>query len=89
MSVMTTSAARKDLFGLIAQVNDDVDTVTITSKNGNAVLVSEGEWEAIKETLFVASQPGNAHVPAALERLRRGDMSGLTEQKLVDPDTIR
>jgi antitoxin YefM len=89
MSVMTASDARKDLFTLVAQVNDDVDTVTITSKKGNAVLVSEGEWDAIKETLLVAGQPGNAHVPAALERLRRGDMSGLTEQKLIDPDAIR
>ena len=89
MTVMTATDARKDLFGLLAQVNDDVDTVTITSKRGNAVLVSEGEWDSIKETLLVGAQPGNAHVPAALERLRRGDRSGLTEQKLVDPDTIR
>ena len=89
MTVMTATDARKALFGLLAQVNDDVDTVTITSKKGNAVLVSEGEWDSIKETLLVGGQPGNAHVPAALDRLHRGDMSGLTEQKLVDPDTIR
>jgi prevent-host-death family protein len=89
MSVMTATDARRDLFTLVAQVNEDVDTVTITSKKGNAVLVSEGEWAAIKETLLVGAQPGYSHVPAALERLRRGDMSGLTEQKLVDPDAIR
>ena len=89
MTVTTASDARTHLFGLIRQVNDDADTVTITSKAGNAVLVSEAEWDRIKETLFVMSQPGYSHVPAALERLRRGDTSGLTEHKLVDPDAIR
>lgn len=88
MSVVTASDARTNLYGLVAQVNEDVDTVTITSKHGNAVLVSEGEWEAIKETLFVGAQPGNAHIPAALERLRQGNLAGFTEQTLVEPGDI-
>lgn len=85
MSVKTVSDARKELFGLVAKVNEDVDTVTITSKNGNAVLISEPEWDAIRETLFVASKPGYSHVPEALAKLRRGDTSELVKHDLVEP----
>ncbi|MFF7090724.1 type II toxin-antitoxin system Phd/YefM family antitoxin, partial [Streptomyces anthocyanicus] len=41
MTVLTYSNARKDFRKLIDKVNDDSDTVTITTNDRNAVLISE------------------------------------------------
>jgi len=57
--VITASEARSQLFPLIEQVNNDSTPVIITSKKGNAVLVSESEWEAIIETMYLLRTPTN------------------------------
>lgn len=41
MTVVTYSNARKDFRNLIDKVNNDSDSVTITTNNHNAVLLSE------------------------------------------------
>ena len=56
MSLSVTDA-RRDIFNIIKTVQNS-DAVTITSKDGNAVLVSEDEWNGIKETLYLLSIPG-------------------------------
>jgi PHD/YefM family antitoxin component YafN of YafNO toxin-antitoxin module len=33
------------------------EAVTITSKGGNVVMLSESDWEGIKETLYLMSDP--------------------------------
>ena len=43
MTVLTYSNARKDFRKLIDKVNDDSDTVTITTNDRNAVLISEDD----------------------------------------------
>lgn len=83
MTAMTASEARKNLFGLVRQVNDDSDEVTILSKNGNAVLVGEDYWNSIKETMFLMSQPGtHRRLMESLARVRQGEH---TERELIDP----
>lgn len=57
--VITASEARSQLFPLIEQVNIDSTPVTITSKKGNAVLVSESEWESMVETMYLLRTPAN------------------------------
>lgn len=59
---ITASEARAQLFPLIAQVNENAKALHITSKQGNAVLVAESEWEAMLETLYVLGNPVNAKV---------------------------
>lgn len=49
------SNARANFFKLIEQVNDDQEAVLITSNAGNAVLVSESEWESMLETLYLTT----------------------------------
>jgi antitoxin YefM len=58
--VSTTNAtkARQNLFRLIDQVNDSHEPVLITGKKGSAVLISEGDWKAIEETLYLSGIPG-------------------------------
>lgn len=57
--VITASEARSQLFPLIEQVNTDSTPVIITSKKGNAVLVSESEWESLMETMYLLRTSSN------------------------------
>jgi antitoxin YefM len=57
---ITASEARKNLFPLIEQVNDDRSAIEITSKRGRAVLVAAEEWEAWQETAYLFRSPANA-----------------------------
>ena len=56
MPIMDVKSARKDLCNLVSLVQGH-ETVTITSRNGNAVMVSEEDWGAIMETLCVMGDP--------------------------------
>jgi len=57
---ITASEARKNLFPLIAQVNDDREPIEITSKNGDAVLMSRADYDALTETAWLLRVPANA-----------------------------
>jgi antitoxin YefM len=54
------SEARKNLFPLIEQVNDDRTVVEITSRRGDAVLLSREEYDALEETAHLLRAPKNA-----------------------------
>jgi len=58
MTAVSATAARSKLYRLIDQVNEESQPLTITGQRGNAVLVGEDDWQAIQETLFLASVPG-------------------------------
>ncbi|MFN3218721.1 MAG: type II toxin-antitoxin system Phd/YefM family antitoxin [Acidimicrobiales bacterium] len=60
MQSITASEARRSLFPLIGRVNDDGDAVTITSKAGDAVLMSASEYAALEETAHLLRSPANA-----------------------------
>lgn len=70
---ITATTARKNLFPLIQQVNDDHAPVEITSKNGNAVLISAEDYDAWVETAYLFRSPANARrLLDAAEALDRG-----------------
>ena len=58
MSAVTVSEARANLYRLIDEVAMSHDPLLITGKRGNAVLLSEADWNAIQETLHLLSIPG-------------------------------
>lgn len=63
MGSVTATAARKDIYNLIASVNDNCAPIAITTSKGKgAVLIGEDEWAAIEETLYLCSIPGMAEV---------------------------
>ena len=75
MACIAASEARKNLFALIRQVNDDRAPVEIHSRGGDAVLVSRAEWDSIAETLFLMRTPANARwLLDSLEQARRGEV---------------
>lgn len=58
MDVLTASQARANLFKLIDEAAESHQPVVISGKRNSAVLVSEEDWSAIQETLYLLSVPG-------------------------------
>jgi len=58
MTTITATEARKKLYKLVDKVQESHDPVQITGKRGNAVLISEDDWHAVQETLYLVSIPG-------------------------------
>ncbi len=58
MTAVTATTARTTLYRLIENLQGGESPVLITGKKGNAVLVSEADWRAIEETLYLSSIPG-------------------------------
>lgn len=79
---ITASEARKNLFPLIEQVNDDHTAVEITSKRGNAVLMSRADYDALQETVYLLRAPANAR--RLLESLQQARAGQREERELSD-----
>ena len=58
MVSITVTNARKELYKLIDQVQQSHEPIHITSKRGGGVLISEEDFKAIQETLYLQSIPG-------------------------------
>ena len=60
MAAINITNARKELYNLVENVNLYNEPALIVSKKGNAVLVSEDDWNALQETVYLNSIPGMA-----------------------------
>jgi len=69
MNILTATEARANLYNLIDQTANTHQPITITGKRGNAVLVSEEDWNAVVETLYLSSVP----------QMRESIMEGLNQ----------
>jgi len=78
---ITASEARKNLFPLIEQVNEDRTPVEITSRRGDAVLLSRAEYDALQETAHLLRVPANAR--RLLESLQQAAEGRRDEHDLV------
>lgn len=58
MTVIKVTKARSKLYQLIDEVTSSHEPVLISGKRTNAVLISEDDWNAIQETLYLISIPG-------------------------------
>lgn len=58
METYNASNARSNLYRLIDRINETSVPVLITGKKSNAVLISEDDWRAIQETIYLTSIPG-------------------------------
>ena len=57
MTTLTATDARKQFFTLIDDVAASHEPIQIAGKRNSAVLVSEDDWRAIQETLYLESFP--------------------------------
>ncbi|NTW11298.1 MAG: type II toxin-antitoxin system Phd/YefM family antitoxin [Chlorobiaceae bacterium] len=74
MTTLNVTEARSKLYSLIDEVASSHKPIIIRGKRGNAVLLSESDWNAIAETLHLLSIPG----------MRESIQEGLKE----DPATL-
>ena len=58
MTRITATEARSNLYRLIDETAESHQPVVIMGKRNQAVLVSEEDWSAIQETLYLLSVPG-------------------------------
>jgi antitoxin YefM len=58
MRTVTATEARRGLYRLMDEVAVTSVPVQITGRRANAVLVSEDDWRALRETIHLMSIPG-------------------------------
>jgi antitoxin YefM len=58
MTAITATEARKQLYRLLDALAQSHEAVQIVGKRNSAVLVSDEDWRAIQETLYLTSIPG-------------------------------
>jgi antitoxin YefM len=58
MPPITVTEARKHLYRLLDEISESHEPLHILGKRSKAVLVSEEDWRAIQETLYLISIPG-------------------------------
>lgn len=58
MTNLTATVARAQLYTLIDQAADSSEPIRISGPRNSAILVSEKDWNAMQETLFLLSVPG-------------------------------
>ena len=61
MTSISVTKARQNIYQILNDVNENSEPITITNTNGkNAVIISEDDWKAIQETIYLNSIPGMA-----------------------------
>jgi antitoxin YefM len=58
MNILNATEARSKLYRLIDETAENHEPIVITGKRRNAVLISEEDWNAISETMYLLSVPG-------------------------------
>ncbi|MDZ4713551.1 MAG: type II toxin-antitoxin system Phd/YefM family antitoxin [bacterium] len=58
MKTITATKAKNEISKLIDETAEEGKPIQITGKRTNAVLISEDDWNAIQETLYLLSIPG-------------------------------
>ena len=71
---------RKNIYELLEQAIKYNETINISTKNGNAIVLSEDDYNSIMETLYVESIPGLKE-----EIIKRGNAK---EDDFVDEDEV-
>ena len=71
---------RKDIYELIEQTIKYNEPINISTKNGNAVVLSEEDYNSLIETLYIESIPGFKD-----ELIKRGNAG---EEDFVDEDEV-
>ena len=79
MSVTSISVLRKNLFSTFDNVIDYNDAVTVSTKKGNAVILSEAEYNAMLETIYLCSQKG------LVEKIKEGEKEDISSLPTYNP----
>ena len=80
MAITNISVLRKNLFSSIDNVIEYNDSITVNTKKGNAVIISEAEYNAMLETIYLASQKG------LVERIKEGEKEDINSMSTYNPN---
>ena len=80
MSITNISVLRKNLFSTFDNVIDYNDSVTVSTKKGNAVILSEAEYKAMLETIYLSSQKG------LVEKIKEGENEDISSMPTYNPN---
>ena len=80
MAVTNISVLRKNLFSSIDNVIEYNDSITVSTKNGNAVIISEAEYNAMLETIFLVSHKG------LVEKIKEGEKEDISKMSTYNPN---
>lgn len=80
MTITNLTLLRKNLFNTIDQVIDYNDPVTINTKKGNAVIISEEDYNALCETIMLLTQP------EVVKKIDAGKKEKLEDMTTYNPD---
>ena len=78
MSITNLSLLRKNLFNTVDTVVEFNDRVIVNTKRGNAVILSEEEYNSMMETIYIASQPG------LVEKIKEGEKEDISKMSTYD-----
>ena len=81
METISASEARRQLFRLLKESNRKSKQFRIPYKEGNAVLLSEEDYESLVETLYLLSSPD-------FRRLHRKARKEIAEGKTTPLDEV-
>jgi antitoxin YefM len=73
MTTITATSARNKLYSLIDETNESHIPIQITGKRGNAVLISEDDWNSISETIHLTAIPG------MVDSIKQGMQEGIED----------
>lgn len=58
MAIFTVTEARANLYRLVDETADSHEPIIIQGKRSRAVLISEGDWRSMQETMHLLGIPG-------------------------------
>ena len=80
MSTTNVTELRKNLFNTIDNVIEYNDSVIVNTRKGNAVILSEEDYNGMVETIYLLSQKG------LLKRIKEGEEEDPAKMAKYDPD---
>jgi antitoxin YefM len=83
MDSLSFTETRANLKAVMDKVVADRMPVTIRRRGENVVMVSQSDWEAMAETLYLLGSPNNAQ--RLLEATRGLKAGGGEEHELIEP----
>ncbi|MGV6831489.1 MAG: type II toxin-antitoxin system Phd/YefM family antitoxin [bacterium] len=74
--VMSVSQVRADIYNVMDETAQTHEPIHITGKRNNAVMLSQEDWNAIEETLYLNSIPDMA---SSIQKSMNADDSDFSE----------
>lgn len=80
MSITNATELRKNLFNTLDEVIEYNDSVTVNTRKGNAVILSEKDYNGMLETIYILSQKG------LYKKIKDGEKEEVSGMKKYNPD---